>query len=136
MAHAQPQILRVVVADDNAEFRRIIVSILQPTFSVVQVVACGSALIDAVLKLAPDVIVSDVSMPTSGIEAMQRLRESGCTAPFVLVTAGCADPLEWMNLGALGIVDKVDLLDELQAAVKSAAEGFSYLSAKARRSCS
>ncbi len=112
-----------------------IVSILQRQFSVVQVVACGKALIEAVLNLAPDVVVSDVSMPTSGIEAMQRLREAGCTAPFVLVTAGHADALEWMNLGALAVVDKVDLPAELVTAVTSAAEGFSYLSSKARRSC-
>lgn len=110
-----------------------IVSILQRHFSVVHVVACGSALVDTVRALAPDVIVSDISMPMSGVEAMRTLRAGGCQTPFVLVSAGAIDGLELINLGALAVLDKVDMVDELVPAVKSAAEGFSYLSARARR---
>lgn len=135
MPAARSRVLRVVVADDNAEFRRLLVSLLRPHFSVVHVAACGSALVDAVLALSPDVVVSDVSMPTSGIDAMHTLRQAGCLAPFVLVTAGFADALEWLNLGALAVVDKIDMGDQLVPAVKSAAEGFSYLSTHARRAC-
>jgi hypothetical protein len=47
---------------------------------------------------------------------------------------GTGEALEWLNRGALAVVDKFDLQKELVPAVRSAACGFSYLSARARRS--
>ena len=111
------------------------VGMLQRQFTVVDAVPSGRDLVDTAMALAPDLIVSDVSMPRlSGLDAMHALRDAGRTPPFVLVTAGATQALEWINLGALAVVDKFDLDDELVAAVKSAAAGFSYLSARARRS--
>ena len=136
MGEQAPQrILRIVVADDNEEIRLNIVKILQRQFLVIDAVPCGLALVDAALTLTPDVIVSDVSMPMlSGVDAMVSLAQAGCTAPFVLVSVGSSEALEWINRGALAVVDKFDLNEELVAAVRSASSGFSYLSARARRS--
>ena len=111
-----------------------LVQILGRRFDVVEAVASGDALVDAAVVLQPDVIVSDMSMPNlSGLEAMAALAEAGCASAFVLVTACTSEALEWINRGALGVVNKVDLDGELVKAVDAAASGFSYLSTRARR---
>ena len=134
MSRAQPRTLRVIVADDHDEMRLHMVRILQRRFLVIEAVACGHALVDAAVVFTPDVIVTDIAMPgLSGPEAMAALAETGCTAAFVLVTAGASDALEWLNRGALAVVDKFDLDRELLAAVDAASSGFSYLSTRARR---
>jgi DNA-binding NarL/FixJ family response regulator len=126
--------LRVIVADDHDEMRLRMVKVLERRFVVIEAVASGDALVDAALVFLPDVIVSDVSMPAlSGVEAMAALNDAGCPAPFVLVSACTVEALEWINCGALAVVNKIDLESELIPAVHSAASGFSYLSARARR---
>ena len=135
MSRTERRTLRIIVADDHEEIRLAMVRLLQRRFLIIDAVGCGRALVDAALALMPDVIVSDVSMPAmSGIDAMASLADAGCTAPFVLVSVGAIDAVEWINRGALAVVDKFDMDDELVAAVQSAASGFSYLSAGARRS--
>ena len=130
----KPRKLRVLVADDNDDIRRAIVSILQEEFEVVDQAQCGLELVSLASALTPDVIVSDLVMPLlSGLEAMRALRTAGDTTPFVLVTASTGDALEWINLGALAVVSKLDLDQELVTAVKSALAGFSYLSKHAKR---
>lgn len=134
MEQQKPRKLRVLVADDNDDMRRAIVSLLQNEFEVVDEAECGLELVSLAPALAPDVIVSDVVMPQlSGLEAMRALRAAGHTPPFVLVTVGTEDALHWINLGALAVVNKLDLDEELVTAVKSAVEGFSYLSTRAKR---
>ena len=134
VSKAQPRTLRVIVADDHDEMRLHLVKILRRRFLIIDAVACGHALVDAAIVFTPDVIVTDIAMPgLSGPDAMAALAEAGCTAAFVLVTTGTSEALEWLNRGALAVVDKLDLDDELVAAVSSAASGFSYLSAHARR---
>ena len=134
MEQQKPRKLRVLVADDNDDVRRAIISILQREFEVVDEAESGLELVSLAQALAPDVIVSDMVMPMlSGLESMRALRTAGHTRPFVLVTVGTEDALHWINLGALAVVNKLDLDEELVPAVKSAAAGFSYLSTRARR---
>jgi CheY-like chemotaxis protein len=132
--HQQPRKLRVLVADDNEDIRRAIINILEEEFDVVEQAESGLELVSLALALAPDVIVSDLVMPMlSGLEAMRALRAAERMPPFVLVTASTGDALEWINLGALAVVNKLDLDQELVKAVKSAAVGFTYLSTHAKR---
>ena len=136
MQHQRLHNLRVLVADDNESVRRALIGILEQAFDVVGEVTSGRALVEAAPGLAPDVIVSDVMMPLlTGPEAMRALRAAGHTPPFVFVTTDTGNALELMNLGALGVVNKLDVHAELVTAVGSAAAGFSYLSSHARRSC-
>jgi DNA-binding NarL/FixJ family response regulator len=134
VASTLPRTLRVIVADDHDEMRLKIVRVLARRFLVIEAVASGDALVDAALVFQPDVIVSDMSMPAlSGVDAMAALHDAGCRSPFVFVSACTSEALEWINRGALAVVNKVDLENELIAAVNAAASGFSYLSARARR---
>ena len=134
MIPEKPRKLRVLVADDNDDVRRTIVSILQEEFEVVDEAHSGLELVSLASALTPDVIVSDLAMPLlSGLEAMRAMRAAGVTSPFVLGTASTGDALHWITLGALAVVNKLDLDEELVTAVKSAVAGCSYLSTRARR---
>lgn len=64
---------------------------------------------------------------------MRALRAAERMPPFVLVTAGTGDAQHWISLGALAVVNKLDLDEELVTVVESAVAGSSYLSTRARR---
>jgi DNA-binding NarL/FixJ family response regulator len=78
---------RILLAEDHADMRNIVVRLLEPKFEVVGAVANGRALLDAADKIQPDVLVLDISMPIlSGIEAAERLRRAGSTVRIVFLT--------------------------------------------------
>ena len=121
--------LRVLVADDNDELRGRIVDMLDAAFDVVGEVSTGRGLVDAAMALAPDVIVSDLMMPSlTGAEALAKLRAAGYRIPFVLQTATRGNAQAWLDMGALCVVDKIDLPSDLVTAVESAAVGKVFLS--------
>jgi len=121
--------LRVLVADDEEFLRRAIVRLLEDTFTIVGQVSTGRELVSAAVELRPDVIVSDLEMPLmTGIAAMEMLRATGLTPPFVLVTATEPNVHEWIARGVPAIVDKADLPLDLVAAVQSVLAGDVFLS--------
>ena len=127
------QRLRVLIADDHADARRLIQEVLRSNFDVVGAVEDGRRLIDAAVQLRPDVIVSDVNMGVlSGPDAMTELRNTGHEIPFVLVSVETLNVEERIRQGAKGFVDKRDLVEELAPAVHSAFKGSIYLSRGAR----
>ena len=121
--------LRVLVADDNKDVRDGIVQLLDPVFEVVAAVSTGRELVEAAVAVKPDVIVSDLMMPSlTGAEALARLRAAGYTIPFVLQTTTGQNAQAWLDMGALCVVDKFDLPSDLVTAVRSAAAGKVFLS--------
>ncbi|MEO8125175.1 MAG: response regulator, partial [Burkholderiales bacterium] len=63
---------RVLLADDHRMFADGVRSLLADEFELVGIVEDGLALVEAALRLRPDVIVSDIGMPSlSGIEALE-----------------------------------------------------------------
>ena len=121
--------LRVLVADDEEFLLRAIVRLLEDTFTIVGQVSTGRELVSAAVELRPDVIVSDLEMPLmTGIAAMEMLRATGLTPPFVLVTATEPNVHEWIARGVRAIVDKADLPLDLVAAVQSVVAGHVFLS--------
>jgi CheY-like chemotaxis protein len=111
--------LRVVVADDNDRLRNALVTFLQGHFEVIAAVSTGRDLVKATLDLNPDVVVSDVFMPSlTGPAALQQIRRAGNDVPFVLVTAHVLNVAAWLGFGAHAIVDKRDLHSDLVSAVR------------------
>ena len=122
--------LRVLVADDHDDVRRAIIKLLDPEeFDIVASVSTGRELVDAAMALAPDVIVSDLMMPSlTGAEALAMLRAAGYTIPFVRQTTAGLDARACLDMGALCGVDKFDLDSDLVTAVRSAAAGKVFFS--------
>jgi len=102
-----------------------------PEFDVIAQVQDGYALLSAVERLSPDVIVSDISMPgLDGITAAAQIVRKHPAARIVFVTGIC-DPLlmeRGFEAGALGYVMKCAASDELLPAVRSALRGERHVS--------
>jgi DNA-binding response OmpR family regulator len=80
----------IVVADDDADIRDLVVFKLQQSGHRVVAVGDGAAAVEACRREAPDLAVLDVMMPgMSGLDACQALRADQALAhiPVILLTA-------------------------------------------------
>jgi DNA-binding NarL/FixJ family response regulator len=128
------QRMRVLLADDHPGFLPVVRSLLETDVDVVGCVDNGEALLDAAMKLHPDVIVTDISMPKlNGIGAANRLRESGCSAKVVFLTVH-NDPdfvRTAFKEGAIGYVLKSSVTTDLLVAIREAFANRTFVSTEA-----
>jgi DNA-binding NarL/FixJ family response regulator len=121
---------RVLLADDHLLVAEALTSLLTPEFDLVGVVEDGRALLEAAVKLQPDVIVADVSMPhLNGIDALAQLRQGGDRTPVVFLTMhrDVTFARRALDAGASGFVLKHSASVELVAAIRAALQGKTYL---------
>lgn len=121
----------IVLADDHEEFLAAVVRHLEPHFDIVRTVGDGQMLLDAAARLAPDVIVLDISMPVmNGIEAARRLKAAGSPAKIVFLTVHADQDYVRAALGsgALGYVLKSELASDLLPCLREALLDHSYVS--------
>lgn len=108
-----------------------IASILEPEFQVVCSVRGGDALLQAVLDLKPDIVVTDIRMPgRNGIEVGREVVQRGlCIAVVVLSLYKDAQFIRGaLDGGIRGYVLKDDAGEELIPALHSVLSGGQYLS--------
>jgi DNA-binding NarL/FixJ family response regulator len=114
---------RVVLADDHAMMLEGITSILQADCEVVGTAANGRALIEMAVRLKPDLIVLDVSLPLlNGIEAARRIAKILPAVKLVFVTQqlDSAYIRAAFESGAAGYVAKQSAGKELREAIRLA----------------
>ena len=122
---------RVLIADDHPLFAEAEAEFLHPLFDVLGTTRDGLVLVAEALRLAPDVLVTDISMPClSGIEAVRRLRELGSHSKVVFLTIHSDEEFvtACIQAGALGYVHKSLMKTHLIPAIMAALAGLSYLS--------
>jgi DNA-binding NarL/FixJ family response regulator len=122
---------RVLLADDHLLVLKRVTTFLQPIFDVVGVAHNGLEMVDEAIRLKPDVIVADISMPgLDGIEATHRLREMGVTASVVFLTIHESPEFVEACLaeGALGYVVKSHMKTDLIPAINAAVSGQCFVS--------
>jgi DNA-binding NarL/FixJ family response regulator len=123
--------VRILLADDHPQFPELVESLLGVTFDVVGIVGNGRALVDAGLKLKPDVILTDISMPVvNGIEAVEELRKAGCASKIIFLTVH-SDPdfvRACLATGAMGYIFKHRVALDLLAAIREALAGHLFVS--------
>jgi DNA-binding NarL/FixJ family response regulator len=126
--------MRVLLADDHPSLLARVRTLLNHDVDVVGCVDSGEGLVETAMKLQPDVIVTDISMPKlSGIEAINRLRQAGCSSRVIFLTVH-ADPEivhAALETGALGYVLKASIGTDLLFAIEEAVAGRAFVSPEA-----
>ena len=123
--------MRVLLADDHPLLLERVAALLCSSFDVVGTASSGGELISEAMRLDPDVIVADITMPVlTGIEAVHQLRRTGSRAKIVFLTVHAEDEFlqACMAEGALGYVVKSRMGTELIPAINAALSGKSYVS--------
>jgi len=122
---------RVLVADDLAPVLDTVSTLLRESFDVVDMVSDGRAALEATIKLKPDLVVLDISMPLmSGIEVAEELTRLGNKAKIVFLTVH--EDQDILNTcraaGGLGYVIKVLMDADLVPAMNEALAGHTFTS--------
>lgn len=114
----------VLLADDNVQILQHVRELLSTNgCEVVGMVSDGQAALDAAMKLRPDVVVLDISMPIrNGFQVASSLRQTDPGAKIVFLTVNmdldiCLAALE---TGAYGYVLKARLGTDLIPAIEQA----------------
>ena len=121
---------RVLLADDHTLVLEGLRRLLEDQCELVGMVEDGRALLDAAPRLAPDVILLDISMPLlNGLDAARRLRALVPRSRIIILTMH-ADPTyasEAFEAGAAGYVLKRSAASELADAIAAVLAGRRYL---------
>lgn len=113
---------RVLVVDDNADMRVYLRSILQDAWEV-ETVADGAAAVETLRTRAPDIVLTDVMMPSvGGSELLAIIRGNPDTRdmPVIVLSARAGEePLDALDRGADDYLVKPFTERELQARLRA-----------------
>ena len=122
---------RILLADDHSPLLEAAIDLLRPHFDIVGTVMDGATLVSEALRLNPDVIIVDITMPVlNGIEAVQKLVRAGSTAKFVFLTIHCSQEFikACSEAGAKGFVSKSKMKAHLIPAIYAVLDDLPYIS--------
>jgi DNA-binding NarL/FixJ family response regulator len=122
---------RVVLADSHQYMLEGIRGLLETLFETVVMVADAESLCEAIRRLEPNLVIVDLSLPTSGKGNIVQQMQSRFTGLKVIVLSvhdepGVAD--EVMHAGAMGFVLKRSAGTDLLPAVESVLAGETFIS--------
>jgi DNA-binding NarL/FixJ family response regulator len=124
--------LRILVAEDHETVRQGLKMIVdsQPDMEIVGEAGDGRAAVSAAVKLKPDILLMDISMPQlNGLQATKKLKEC-CPEVKVLTLTRHKDGgylQQLLRAGASGYILKQSPPDELLHAIRAIASGGKYL---------
>ena len=110
----------LLIADDHQLFAESLRSLLSPSYDVVGIATNGRELIELAMRLKPDLILTDLSMPVlNGLDAVQNLTAMGLRSKFVVLTMHADMSLAVLvfRAGASAFVLKTASGDELKEAI-------------------
>jgi len=124
--------ISIVIADDHPVVLRGITALLESNSDLSIVATCpdGTAALDAVRKLAPDIAVLDIAMPgLSGLEVLTAIGAERLQTKTILLTVAAEDSqiLTAVASGARAVLLKDTAPDELVRCIRDVAVGRSWL---------
>ena len=120
---------RVLLADDHTLVLGAFEKLLTPDCEIVGTVTDGRALVDAVQRLKPDVVVVDIAMPLlNGLDAGRQIKKLRPTTKLVFLTMNEDADLaaEAFRAGASAYLLKRSAVSELLLAIREVMKGQSY----------
>jgi DNA-binding NarL/FixJ family response regulator len=130
---APPDVIRVLIVDDHALYRRGLQTVLatEDGIDVVGEAADGNEAVDLAEETLPDVIVMDVGMPKrGGIEACRLIKQRIPSARIIMLTSSDdeANLFEAIRAGANGYLLKDVPPEEVAAGIRGVFHGQSLIS--------
>jgi DNA-binding NarL/FixJ family response regulator len=122
---------RVLIADDLETVLEAVVALLRDSFNVVGMASDGQTALTTILKLEPDLVVLDISMPgMTGIDVARELKSRGNSARIVFLTVHEDSDIiaTCLSAGALGYVLKALMDSDLIPAMNEALAGRVFVS--------
>jgi DNA-binding response OmpR family regulator len=113
---------RILVVEDEAKLRRVLVDFLESEGYEVVVATDGEAGLELACTQKPDVLILDVMLPKmNGFDVCRSLRERGLRTPILMITAKGeeTDKVLGLELGADDYITKPFGLKELNARVRA-----------------
>ncbi len=100
----------IVLADDNPAMLEMLVEMLETGCDVAAALPNGTAVLNQIATLCPDLVILDLSLgDLTGFEVARRLRDIGCTAKIIFLTIH--EDIDFVTtafeIGASGYVFKV-----------------------------
>jgi DNA-binding NarL/FixJ family response regulator len=127
----KPHRRRILLADDHALLLDAFRGLLEPAYDVVGCVTDGRAMVEAAIRLEPEVVIADISMPLlNGLDACEQLRARLPQTRIIILTMD-EDPdvaAEALRRGASGFALKKSASSELLEALESVSRGKTYVS--------
>lgn len=126
----------MVLADDHVIVAEGLAAVLAPATDLLATLHDGTALLEAVVRLRPDIVVTDLAMPgLSGLDVLRECVARGLAARFVFLTAHPEPELgaEILRGGAAGYLLKHSAGEELLQAVRVVAAGGTYVTPRQAR---
>jgi len=123
--------IRILVADDHRIVAEGLRRLLEPTYELLAIADNGRELVAAAIKLKPDVIVVDISMPLlNGIDAVSEIRNAGVQAKIIYLTMHLETNYARRALatGASAYILKHSASSELLFAIQQALAGRYFVS--------
>jgi DNA-binding NarL/FixJ family response regulator len=121
---------RILLADDHSFILAGIRSLLEGHYDLVGQVDNGRSLVEAAVRLRPDLMILDVTMPMlNGIDAARQIRKEWPQAKllFLSMHASAVYLREAFEAGGSGYVLKSSAAEELRTAVQTVLKGQVYV---------
>jgi DNA-binding NtrC family response regulator len=115
----------IVVADDEASIRDLLVDMLETEGANVRAVGSGQAALAAIATKEPDLAILDLRMPApDGIAVLQQLRAKGIDLPVLIITAqdSSSATIDAMQHGAYDFISKPFDIDQVLLVIRRAIE--------------
>ncbi|OHB57887.1 MAG: DNA-binding response regulator [Planctomycetes bacterium GWF2_42_9] len=123
--------IKILLADDHKIILEGLRGLLETKYDIVGMAEDGNALVKEALRLKPDVIIADISMPSlNGIDAIRQIRKQGLNPKVIFLTMH-NDALyakEALEIGASAFVLKHSAASELITAVEETLSGNRHIS--------
>lgn len=125
--------IKVILADDHTILREGIKSLLEdePDIDIVGEANNGHEVVKLAIKLNPDIVIMDLSMPLlNGLEATRKIKQSAPSIKIIILTMHDNEEYirQALTAGALGYILKDAATHELLDAIRSINQGEAVLS--------
>ena len=128
---ASPHRITILLADDHGIVRAGLRALLeaQPDMEVVGEAADGPTAIAETMRLVPDVVIADLSMPGGGLETIREINALGVPTRVLVLTVHAEERylLPVLEVGGSGYVRKASAHTDLLDAIRTVGRGEVFL---------